>query len=84
MVSLVTLVPAFDRYKREAALIGRILVAAGELEATLATLAALVGMVAFRDVDYGLEVIYTVKSTSGRVELARTLLRPRDCVRSTA
>jgi hypothetical protein len=71
-----TIMPGFDRHPEEAALIGRILVAFGEIEVTLAVV---VGNVGLQDLELGLRSIYKVRGTASRLELADALLRPK-CV----
>jgi hypothetical protein len=68
------IMPGFDRHPEEAALIGRILVAFGEIEVTLAVV---VGNVGLQDLELGLRSIYKVRGTASRLELADALLRPK-------
>jgi hypothetical protein len=69
-----TIMPGFDRHPAEAALIGRILVAFGEIEVTLAIV---VGNVGLQDLELGLRSIYKVRGMASRLELADALLRPK-------
>jgi hypothetical protein len=69
-----TIMPAFDRYPEEASIIGRILVAFGELELTLATTVGVAGLAS--NIELGLRALYKVRSTASRLDLADTLLRP--------
>jgi hypothetical protein len=73
---VMTIMPGFDRHPEEAALIGRILVAFGEIEVTLAVV---VGSVGLQNLELGLRSIYKVRGTASRLELADALLRPK-CV----
>jgi hypothetical protein len=50
-----TIMPVFDRHPDEANLIGRILVAFGEIEVTLAIVVATVGL---ENIELGLRAIY--------------------------
>ena len=69
-----TIMPGFDRHPEEAAIIGRLLVAFGEIEVTLAVV---VGNVALRHLEQGLRTVYKVRGASSRLEMADALLRPR-------
>ena len=66
--------PGFDRHPKEAALIGRLLVAFGEIEVSLAVI---VGSIGLRNMEQGLRTVYKVRGASSRLEMADALLRPR-------
>jgi hypothetical protein len=67
-----TIMPGFDRHPDEVPIIGRILVAFGEIEVTLAVV---VGNVGLQDLEQGLRVIYKIRGASSRLEAADALLR---------
>jgi hypothetical protein len=69
-----TIMPGFDRHPKEAALIGRLLVAFGEIEVSLAVV---VGNVGLQDLELGLRSIYKVRGTASRLELADALVRQK-------
>jgi hypothetical protein len=69
-----TIMPGFDRHPEEATLIGRLLVAFGEVEVTLAVV---VGNVGLQNLEQGLRAVYKVGGMTSRLELADALLHPR-------
>jgi hypothetical protein len=64
--------PALHRFPEEAAIIGRIVVAFGELE----YMAAVCAGKALNNLDLILKTLYRLKSTSARIDAADTLMRP--------
>jgi hypothetical protein len=64
--------PALHRFPEEAAIIGRIVVAFGELEYMVAVCAGK----ALGNLDLILKTLYRLKSTSARIDAADTLMRP--------
>lgn len=63
--------PAFHRYPAEAAIIGRLVVGFGELEYAIADL---VGVIT-QDKMVSLKVIYTLRVTSARIDIAEIVLK---------
>ena len=69
-----TIMPGFDRHPNEVPLLGRLLVAFGEIEVTLAVV---VGTVGLGNLERGLRAIYKVAGMASRLELADALLQPK-------
>ena len=64
--------PALHRYPAEASLIGRIVVAFGELEYIVAICAGW----AIKDRDRALRALYRLRATSARIDVADAFIRP--------
>jgi len=64
--------PAILRNPKEAEIIGRLVLAGGELEYVVAGLAGQV----IQNIEAAFRVLYSIKQTSARIEAAMTLIRP--------
>lgn len=69
--------PSFHRFRREAAIIGRLVIGFGELEYKLAICAtkAIAGRNWSKD-DSVLRAVFRLRATSGRIDVADALMRP--------
>jgi len=67
------LMPAFQRFPKEADIIGRLLVGYGEVDFTFALLAAKI----YGDEDTIMRAIFRMRTEAGRITLADALMAPR-------